>query len=283
MNCRNLMMLASLICLGGSFHATADERATSLRDRDLVVAAFDLDVDKVQLLLKEGANPNARYEGDPSRFRDRWTTSYPMASSHWTPLLAVANSTREPGPVKAILNTAEGRVAAIKQRDAIDPQRIAERDERRMAITRLLIGAQANLNLDDGFGSTPLDGALKAGHESVALLLIESGAKLDTKTGISAVSADAITPLHRATCRPPILKAMLQRGAKVNVKSAVGYTPLHWAVQDGDVESVKLLLDAGADPDAEDDKGRPPAYWCQSPPSSQEKQIAELLVAAKKK
>lgn len=281
MNCRNLMMMASLVCLGGSFHAMADERAMSVRDRDLVGAAFELDVDQVKSLLKEGADPNARYGGDPSRFRDHWTTAYPMSSSRWTPLLAVANSPREPGPVKPILNTAEARAAAIKQRDAIDPQRIAERDERRMVITRLLIDAHANLNLDDGCGSTALDGALKAGYESVALLLIESGAKLDTKTGISAVNADAITPLHRATSHPLVMKAMLQRGAKVNVKSAIGYTPLHWAVQDGDVESVKLLLDAGADPDAEDDKGRSPAYWCQST-SLHHKQITELLAETKK-
>ena len=57
---------------------------------------------------------------------------------------------------------------------------------------------------------------------------------------------------------------MLDRGANVDCRNAPGYhlgggdRPLHGAVFRGNVESVEILLKAGADPKAIDSRGRTP-------------------------
>jgi ankyrin repeat protein len=48
------------------------------------------------------------------------------------------------------------------------------------------------------------------------------------------------------------VKALLAKGADVNAKSAYGATPLFFACDRGSAEVVKVLLDAGADPNIRD-------------------------------
>jgi ankyrin repeat protein len=266
------------------------DRAGFTADQQLVVAAFELDVPKVEALLKAGANPNARLGVyDERLFENKWTLGLSaIGSNKWTPLLAVAGSHRAPQPETRAENTIEGRKAAFEKLKAIDPKLIAERDGRRLAIARLLIEAKAELDADDGYGDTALAQAVYAQYEGLALLLIEAGAKIDTKTGVYIDGPADITPVHRATSIPVVLKAMLKRGAKVNVQDSDGATPLYWAALDKNVESVKLLLEAGADPTIKDNEGRLPAYWCApgpfTPPNdaAKERQIANLLQAAAK-
>ena len=220
-------------------------------DQQLVIASFELDVDRVKSLLASGADPDARMGAhDRSLFKDKWTLGTPIASSKWTPLLAVANSHRAPQPEKRTENTTMQRRAALKRRNAIDPEVIEERDERRVAIAKMLIAADADLDLDDGVGATALSRAVYLGYEQLSLLLIESGAEINTKTGIYIDGTADITPVHRATKSPDVLKAMIEHGANVNVEDAAGRTPLDWAVSFRRRKSVELLIDAGAAVDA---------------------------------
>src|SRR5262245_42181777 len=180
------------------------------KPQQLIVASFDLEVDRVQELLAQGIDVNARMgEHDRKRFYDKWSLGWPAASNMWTPLMAVANSHREPQPEQATANTSAALAKAGEERKKVDPQAIAERDERRVAIAKLFIDAKANLDLDDGYGATALYDAIYAGYDELALLLIESGANVNTKTGIYIDGADAITPLHRATQNPRVLKSLL--------------------------------------------------------------------------
>lgn len=48
---------------------------------------------------------------------------------------------------------------------------------------------------------------------------------------------------------------LIYLGASVNVKGESGFTPLLYAVQQGHLNVVKILVEAGADIDAEDDNG----------------------------
>ena len=289
MNLRPLVSMTVVLCLGSTHNVIAADRAKLTPNQRLIVAAFELEVDQVKVLLKEGADPNAQFgDADHDFFQDKWTTGTPLASGRWTPLLAVANSHREPQPEFLVGNTSAARDAAAKQRDAIEPKLIAERDERRTTITKLLIAATANLDLDDGFGSTALDGATSNGYEAMALLLIESDAKIDTKTGIYIDGPADITPMHHAAWHPTILKAMLKKGAKVNVQDSTGDTPLHFAVMVNKPESVHLLLKAGADPNIKDKEGRTPDHWCRivgdpQPGNGPKMQIARMLELARMK
>lgn len=222
-------------------------------DQQLVIAAFELDVDRVTALLASGADPNTRM-GKHRRaiFADKWLGGVPMGSSKWTPLLAVANSDAAPPPDKPIESAAEASEAAWKKLQAIDPKLIAEREKRRVAIAKLLMAATADLDSDDGFGATALYCSVQNRFHELSLLLVESNAELDTKTGIYIDGPGDITPVHCAVASPKVLAAMLKRGVNINGSDTSGSTPLHWAVRGGDVEAVKLLLAAGADINAKD-------------------------------
>lgn len=50
--------------------------------------------------------------------------------------------------------------------------------------------------------------------------------------------------------QPEIAKVLLARGAQINRSDVTGRTPLHWAVDNNDLEMTKLFLDAGADANA---------------------------------
>ncbi len=261
------------------------------KGQQLVIAAFELDVDRVEGLLAEGVDPDTRLGFyDDHLFEDKWTLGYSnIGSEKWTPLLALANSHREPQPDRHTENTIAGRENAEAKLKSIDPKQISERDSRRVAIARLLINAKANTDLDDGYGSTALSSSVYRGYDDLSLLLISSNAKIETKTGVYIDGDSDITPMHRATKSPKVLQAMIKRGANVNVADSSGDTPLHWAVRNCNVESVKLLLEVGANVTALDNEGRSPSYWCKtydgldSPKDAEKKEISRLLDAGTKK
>ena len=200
----------------------------------------------------------------------------------------VANSHLEPQPDRLTENTISGRDNAEAKLKSIHPKLISERDSRRVAIARLLIKANANTDLDDGYESTALSESVYSGYDELSLLLISSNAKIDTKTGVYIDGDGDITPMHRATKSPKVIQAMIKRGANFNVADSSGDTPLHWAVRDRNVESVKLLLEAGANVTAIDKEGRSPSYWCKSydginfPGDAEKKEFSKLLDAATK-
>jgi hypothetical protein len=55
--------------------------------------------------------------------------------------------------------------------------------------------------------------------------------------------------------RPSVAEALVKRGVLVNKPDILGRTPLHWAVDQGDVPFVRFLLSQGADPNAYDLNG----------------------------
>lgn len=66
-------------------------------------------------------------------------------------------------------------------------------------------------------------------------------------------------PLHMAVAlgHAEMVKILLDAGADPNAKGGTAeHSPLHAAVQNGNVEIVALLLNAGADPNARDKQGR---------------------------
>jgi hypothetical protein len=77
--------------------------------------------------------------------------------------------------------------------------------------------------------------------------LLERGAKLNAPPG-------EITPLMEAalTGNPEIVKIFLEKGAEIHSISVEGITALSYACASGSLDTVKLLLNNGADPNGDD-------------------------------
>lgn len=98
----------------------------------------------------------------------------------------------------------------------------------------------------DGFPALGL--AIFFGQGELARWLIDQGADVDAAAG----NALKVAPVHAAaaTCDRETMKALLEHGADPNARQQVDYTPLHGAASRGDIEMAKLLLAHGAQRDA---------------------------------
>jgi ankyrin repeat protein len=108
----------------------------------------------------------------------------------------------------------------------------------REAAERLLAaGADVNAVSRNALGNTPLHAAVAGGHVDLALLLIESGA------GVNTSDTGGHTPFHIAAegGHVAVVKALLARGADAHAVDVEDRTPLSRAVARGHVEIVDLI------------------------------------------
>ena len=111
------------------------------------------------------------------------------------------------------------------------------------AIVQILLDAGANVNAEGGFQRNALEAAAYAadgGSETVVRMLLDAGANSNTQS----------SALNRALNRPDILQLLLRAGIDVDTKGRYLNTPLQNAVYYGMDISVRMLLNAGADPNA---------------------------------
>jgi ankyrin repeat protein len=115
--------------------------------------------------------------------------------------------------------------------------------------------AVVNSRSRDGF--TALHFAGFFGQPESARVLIEAGAAVD------AVAANpmAVMPLHSAASARNLetVRLLLNHGAPPNARQHGGWAPIHAAAQNGDRAMVELLLRHGADPKLANDEGKTPA------------------------
>ncbi len=143
-------------------------------------------------------------------------------------------------------------------------------------IVEFLLQHGVDVNAENQYRKTPLDLAVERdqGVEVVRRLLVAGAKPRDV--------------LHRAVGRPAggsieVVKALLDAGAPVNGKDALGDTPLHAAAKFGTVAIVRELLARGADVNATEDTGTTPlhdALWMPSLAEDRTVDVARALVAA---
>ena len=188
--------------------------------------------DVVKALLDRGADPNAATTGD------------------LTPLMLAARDGRDAvvtlllaGGAKPDTKAAVGATTAL-----LDAATRGEAD-----VVKALLAGKADPKLADLHDETPLHRAAQADALPCVEALLAGGA------GVAARNKDKMTPLMSASiaASPAVLSALLKAGSDVNAAGPNGWTPLILASAAGTPpETVKVLLDAGAKPNAIDDTGR---------------------------
>jgi ankyrin repeat protein len=154
---------------------------------------------------------------------------------------------------------------------------------------RLLLARGAKVNDQDQFGDTCLTSASKRGDAEMVKVLIEAGAEVSAgaswfgrppliwaaeegnmetlacllEHGAGKVQQHLDIALSSAAWRGPnaAVRLLIEHGANPNTPSPIArYTPLMWAAysENVDVETIRLLLDKGADPKAKGADGETP-------------------------
>jgi uncharacterized protein len=186
---------------------------------DVFQAIDQHDVARLSLLLSQGADPNQILNEPP----------------FWQPLEAAIEEIEHGAPMDVVLS-----------------------------MIKLLIRYGADVNAwDRDRELTPLLKALyfpivnsqEQRPTDIVRLLLESGADPNVESG------EGLTPLKWAVARSDsgLVTDMLQRGAGRTINKAggsCGCTPLQFAADKLDLPIMRLLLKAGADPDAPDIDGR---------------------------
>lgn len=110
---------------------------------------------------------------------------------------------------------------------------------------------------------TPLHYAVMKNHFDVARLLLSYTKSADERLELFLATLPCLRKVNRHGLG--IITDLLHEGAQPNiVEKNSGYNALHIAVQNKNIELVSLLLELGADPNAETYGKSSPLYWASS-------------------
>lgn len=208
-------LLGSAMFAGAAFAAGAD--------MSLVTAAKDGDRATVQALLSGAAKQTA-------------------AGTQGTAALVWA-ATRNDVEMADLLLHAGANAKAANEFGATALYAAAEHAN--PAMTAKLLAAGANPNIALPSGETPLMVAARRGNLETVRALIKGGADTNAKeaNGGQTVLMYALSERHAE-----VVEELVKHGADVGMGSKTGFTPLMFAAQQGDADSAKILLRAGAKP-----------------------------------
>lgn len=125
-----------------------------------------------------------------------------------------------------------------------------------------LLRKGADPNLGDSEGRTPLHHTSYSINERCVEVLLESGAAAGPENRRGGTPLHDIT--HRNRCTNEILEIFVRFEANIDVTDGNGWTPLHWAVRHGNVETIDALLRHGANLELQSDMGATPLTYALS-------------------
>jgi ankyrin repeat protein len=220
----------------------------------LIWAASLNDTDMVARLIKAGAKPNVRNQ---------------LGSLPLTEAAFHANTEM----IQALLEAGADPNAAGP--DGQTPLMLVARTAN-VAAAKLLLDKGANVNAREGQrGQTALMWAAASSQPAMMRELLARGAEVDAKSTTDLMSP-LVTPEPRAVPRPPggmtamlfaaregcleCVKALVEKGAKLDLADPEGVTPLILAVFNTRFDVAKYLIEQGANIDHWDWWGRTPLY-----------------------
>ncbi len=196
----------------------------------LILAARDGDAEKVEALLKTGADVNVKNkEGTTALMASTWgKTGRGDVSIAKALIVSGAN-------VNA--SNAYGRTALMD---------VAGNGN--VEFTSLLLSAGADVNMQTRAGGTALHEAAINGHIEIVRMLLTKGAKPDAANGLGQtplmLACNCAGPRKTCPWRSDIIRLLIAAGADVNVKDTRGDTALHWVIggTKAEREQIKQLL-----------------------------------------
>lgn len=134
-------------------------------------------------------------------------------------------------------------------------QRVGFDQHPRWSLAEQLVEAGADIEVRDKIGQTTLQ--LRAGHDDSngVARLIALGADVD------AQSSAGNTALHFSLQSPAVATTLIAAGALIDAENHNRCQPIHFIARDGSAETLKVLLEAGADPNCRDDNGETPMMY----------------------
>ena len=224
------------------------------------------------MLLDKGANANVKLRGGSTLL-------------HW----AVEHS--EPAVV-AVLVDHGADIDAKNAEERLTPLHLAVASDERIDTAMLLLERGANMEARDSRSRTPLHLAIeKSSHATVALLM-DRGADVWARLHRGGSCLHLAAGVHDAA----LTKLLLDKGIDANTQNANGVTPLHFAAMrsgfavivlygtyepmpdnsNGQMGTIDLLVEKGADINAVDVYGETPLYFAASFP--EELEVIKLLL-----
>ena len=218
----------------------------------LYIAAQKGHTEVLKLLLVSGAKVNKK-------------------SHHGSTTIFVAAQKGNIDVIKLLLES--GAEVNVTDTKGITPLHIASQ-EGHIDVIKLLLESGAEIDATNTEGITPLHIAAQEGHiDVVKLLLLELDTKVEVASTTTIISSSENSARHSTVHRnaalfvavqngnTEVVKLLLDSGAKVNTKKGYrGVTTLFIAAQKGHVDVVKLLLESGSEIDMTDTEGITPLY-----------------------
>jgi ankyrin repeat protein len=142
-----------------------------------------------------------------------------------------------------------------------------------LSVIRALIKAGADITAKDSRGDTALDLAFAEDNQTAIKLLtpVSDSGEVDQRTLDASLIKAAAYDNHTTA------KKFLEKGANVNARGNLDWTPLLFAVHNENLRSVKMYLGAGADPNVKDATGQTVLQLARLRNNAT---IADLLIAA---
>lgn len=195
-----------------------------------------------------------------------------MSTSGSTALLLAAQNGHGP-IVQHMLQ--RGAKCSVKSNHQFNPLIAASQRGHVECVSTLL---STDINIEDATdqGFTSLIYAASCSHVEIVQLLLDHGANIEAaKHGGMTVLLEAVW-----NDRTDMVSYLARRGANINARCNIfidesDYTGLHVAVVFGYVEMVKALLEAGADAQLRDGKGRTPAILAAQRGRTEQKRLLD--------
>lgn len=127
-------------------------------------------------------------------------------------------------------------------------------------VAKILIDKGAEVNAKDSRGQTPLHEAAGYGNNEAVELLLKAGAKVDVKSDTGATTLYLAASGSKDSIES--VEMLLAAGADINVKRIAepdeGFSLLHIASRNGNIQVVEFLVAKGLDINAQTAEGRTP-------------------------